>query len=175
MAPKHLLLALSLCGALALAGCTSGHDGGNGTSTSTSGGYGAGGCVTGPAGGACSNVTASGSASGSVSSTNSSTGPPPAPMQANVVIENMKFTNDSVTVKVGGTVTWVHRDGTAQHTVTANDGSFDSSPSCNAPVTPLSDCMMNGDSYQATFATVGDFQYHCKVHPEMTGVVHVVA
>jgi plastocyanin len=171
MAPKQVLFALAVCGALALAGCTSGHDGGNETSTSTSGGYGAGGCVTGPAGSACSNVTASGSAS----STNSSTGPPPAPMAANVVIEDMKFTNDSVTIKVGGTVTWKHNDGTQQHTVTADDGSFDSSPSCSQPVTPLSSCMKNGDSYTVTFATLGDVKYHCKVHPEMTGVVHVVA
>lgn len=179
MAPKNLLVALALCGAMAVAGCTSGHGGGDSTSTSTSGAYGAGGCVTGPNGGVCSNVTASGSASASstYSSTNSTTNTTTgAPTTATVAMQNSKFVNDSVTIKVGGTVTWEHHDGQTAHTVTSDTGAFDSSPNCAPPVTLVGDCMMDGDTFSFTFDAPGDFAYHCKIHGNsMKGTVHVVA
>lgn len=170
MAPKFALTALALV-AMALSGCTAGSDGGEGgSSTSTSGGVGVGGTVTGPGGGVGGNATLSGSAS--ATSTNSSG--PGANMTETVSIEGGQFVPSSVTILVGGTVTWTHNDGTAQHTVTADDGSFDSNPSCSPPVLPLSDCMTQGDTFTATFAAAGDYPYHCKVHSGMTGTVRVV-
>jgi plastocyanin len=177
MTPKVILASLLLC-ALALAGCTGGSDNdGGGTSTSTSGGAGAGGCVTVGSSGGCSNATISGSATAtSTSASNSTTNSTGnATMQQTVRIEGGAFVPGEVTVQVGGTVTWEHHDGTTAHTVTADDGSFDSSPSCSAPPLPISDCMEDGDTYPHTFAAAGDFGYHDKLDPSLTGVVHVVA
>ena len=171
MAPKSAMLALALA-AMALAGCTSGGDGGDGDSdtTSQSGGVGVGGTVSGPGGGVGGNATVSGSAT----STNTTTSGPEANMTADVVIDNSQYMPSTVTVLVGGTVTWTHDDGTTQHTVTADDGSFDSSPNCNQPVLPVSDCMTQGDEFPATFTMPGEYAYHCKVHSGMTGTVRVV-
>lgn len=167
MAPKSALIALALC-AMALAGCTSGSDGNDGDST-TSGSGGIGGGVSGP-GGVGGNATVSGSASSTNSSTNGS-----APDKAEVILAANEFTPEDVTIQMGGTVTWRHNDADARHTVTSDEAAWDSHPSCASPVTPLSDCMDNGDTFDQTFPTIGTFSYHCKIHPEMTGVVNVVA
>jgi plastocyanin len=165
MAPKFALGALALC-FVALAGCTGGSDDNGGNST-TSGSGGVGGGVSGP--GVTGNATVSGSASSTNSSTNSS-----APDSAEVTLAGNEFAPEEVTVKMGGTVTWRHNDAAARHTVTSDDGVWDSHPQCANPVTILSDCMDNGDTYDQTFPAVGTFSYHCKIHPEMTGVVNVV-
>ncbi|HEX5185559.1 MAG TPA: plastocyanin/azurin family copper-binding protein [Nitrososphaeraceae archaeon] len=57
-------------------------------------------------------------------------------------------------------VLWTNDDA-IEHTVTADDGSFDS-----GPISP-------GDVFDSTFDTPGDFSYHCSIHPFMTGVVIV--
>src|ERR1051325_3928061 len=159
MAPKTLLMALALCGAFTIAGCTSGHDKGSSTSTSTSGAYGGGACVTGPNGAACANATASGSASASAtstsaSSTNTSTNSTGSGT-ANVTVAAAGFSPQDVTIRVGGTVTWTDTDSSGSHTVTADDGTFDSHPGCTPPVTPLSNCMKNGETYGHTFPAAG--------------------
>lgn len=178
MTPKAVFAASILC-ALALAGCTGGSDDdGGGTSTSTSGGAGAGGCVTVGGGGGCANTTVSGSASASStgSSTNSTTNTTTnATMQETVRIANGSFEPDAVTVKVGGTVTWEHHDGTTTHTVTADDDSWDSSPNCSSPVLPINDCLVEGDTFSHTFTVAGDFGYHDKLDSSLKGMVHVVA
>ncbi|HUR24842.1 MAG TPA: plastocyanin/azurin family copper-binding protein [Candidatus Thermoplasmatota archaeon] len=170
MAPKFALIALALC-AMALAGCTSGSDNDDGDSTTSETG-GIGGGVTGP-GGVGGNATVSGSASGS--STNSSTNGTDAPDSADVTLASTAFSPKDVTIKMGGTVTWTHNDGTQKHTVTSDDAAWDSHPSCASPITPISDCMDSGDKFEQTFPTVGTFAYHCKIHTSMTGVVNVVA
>ena len=168
MAPKFALSALALC-FVALAGCTGGSDNGDDGDSTTSGTGGIGGEVTGP-GGVGGNATVSGSASSTNTSTNAS-----APDSADVSLVGAEFTPQEVTIKMGGTVTWTHNDGPDQkHTVTSDDGVWDSHPQCANPVTVLSDCMDNGDTYDQTFPTVGTFSYHCKIHTEMTGVVNVV-
>ena len=58
------------------------------------------------------------------------------------------------------TVKWGNGDGTI-HTVTADGGSFDSN---NLPA---------GDSYTHTFLATGTYNYHCKIHPTMTGIIIV--
>ncbi len=81
--------------------------------------------------------------------------------------ETMKcFIPSSVTVAVGGTVTWFNGD-TAAHTVTSGtttdgpDGIFDSS------------LFLADASFSHTFEEVGAYDYFCLVHPWMTGTVKV--
>lgn len=67
----------------------------------------------------------------------------------------------SITVHVGDTVTWTNA-GTVGHTVTADDGSFDSG-------------MLDvGASWSYTFNSPGTFAYHCTPHPWMKGTVVVL-
>jgi plastocyanin len=66
----------------------------------------------------------------------------------------------TVTVTVGGTVTWKNLD-SAAHTSTATDGSFDTS-------------LVNaGASASNTFNTAGSYPYMCILHPWMKGTVNV--
>jgi plastocyanin len=65
-----------------------------------------------------------------------------------------------MTVKAWSTVTWTNED-TARHTITADDGSFDSGS------------IGSGATYQQTFATAGTFAYHCAIHPSMTATITV--
>jgi plastocyanin len=77
-----------------------------------------------------------------------------------VEINNFMFTPQNLTVPVGTTVTWKFDDST-QHTVTADDNSFASSP------------MANGQTFTHTFSTAGTVPYHCSIHPEMTATIIV--
>jgi len=78
------------------------------------------------------------------------------------------FIPSTVTVDVGGVVTWSNDD-TAAHTVTSGsaadgpDGNFDSS------------LFMAGASFEVTFDEAGTFEYFCMVHPWMVGTVIVEA
>jgi LPXTG-motif cell wall-anchored protein len=77
-----------------------------------------------------------------------------------------------VTVTAGTTVVWSN-GGQSPHTVTANGGEFDSSPSCP---TDLSACLQPGHTYSHTFSSVGTFPYHCKIHGlAMSGTITVVS
>jgi len=79
----------------------------------------------------------------------------------NLTISNFAFSQPSITVHVGDTVTWTNQDSTA-HTVTSTDGG------------PLnSGNMANGVSYSYTFTKTGTYAYHCSYHPYMTGIVTV--
>ena len=84
----------------------------------------------------------------------------PAPAAAIVSIKNMAYTPGSLSVKAGATVTWTNSD-TTIHTVTADDGSFNSG---NIAV---------GATYSKVFSSAGAFSYHCALHPEMTGKIVV--
>lgn len=96
----------------------------------------------------------------------------PAAADASVSMGDNFYDPSSVTVGVGETVTWTN-NGQQPHTVTANDGSFDSSPNCPSQI---NQCMQAGDSYSQTFNSVGSFDYFCKVHGQsMSGTVVVEA
>lgn len=79
-----------------------------------------------------------------------------------VWIQGMSFTPSSITVSAGTTIKWTNKDATA-HTVTSNNGSFDSG-----------NVASNG-TYSYTFNTAGSFPYHCTLHPNMTATVIVNA
>ncbi len=71
---------------------------------------------------------------------------------------------DTVHVQVGDTVTWTNDDRTlfpTSHTVTADDGSFDSGT------------IRERGTFVYTFTTPGSFGYHCSIHAGMSGTVVV--
>lgn len=71
------------------------------------------------------------------------------------------FQPKTLTVKKGDAVEWDWTDQGVSHTVTAEDGSFDSGL-CGA-----------GTKFIVTFANAGTFNYHCTIHSQMTGSVTV--
>jgi plastocyanin len=77
-----------------------------------------------------------------------------------VEIADFAFAPGSRSVKVGDSVKWTNQDG-ATHTVTADDGAFDSGN------------LANGKSFSFTFDQAGTFAYHCNIHQRMTGKVTV--
>jgi plastocyanin len=86
---------------------------------------------------------------------------PAAPVATDhVAIQGFAFGPGTATVKPGTTVTWTQQD-EDQHTVTADDGSFASSP------------LITGQNYTHTFTAPGTYHYHCAIHPFMHGTVTV--
>jgi plastocyanin len=79
-----------------------------------------------------------------------------------VDIAGFAFSPDTITVKVGDSITWTNGDAVS-HTATADDASFDTGT------------IAAGSSKSATFTTVGTFAYHCKIHTTMTATVVVSA
>ena len=81
---------------------------------------------------------------------------------ANVGAHDNRFTPQTINVAPGTTVRWVNY-GHHNHTVTANDGSWDS-----GDIKP-------GASYSATFRQPGTYHYYCRHHTQdrMQGVVVV--
>ncbi len=80
--------------------------------------------------------------------------------QTNVTITNMAFLPSSVSVNAGDTVVWTNND-SVSHTVTANDGSFDSG------------LLLPGATFSHTFATGGGVSYHCTIHPGMVASIAI--
>lgn len=85
-------------------------------------------------------------------------------MTWNITMEDGAFLPQNLTIQQNDTVQWTHT-GDDPHTVTADDGSFDSSPGCGALFDPfLSQCMEAGDTFSWTFNATSDaFGYHSKV------------
>jgi plastocyanin len=77
-----------------------------------------------------------------------------------VRIAGFAFAPNSSDVKMGDPVKWTNQDG-ATHTVTADDGAFDSGN------------LAGGKSFSFTFDKAGTFAYHCNIHQSMTGKVVV--
>jgi plastocyanin len=70
------------------------------------------------------------------------------------------FDPPDAAVEPGTTITWTN-NGARPHTVTADDGSFDSG------------VLNPGDSYTVAFDGQGTVRYHCTIHPQMRGSVIV--
>ncbi|MGH2535542.1 MAG: plastocyanin/azurin family copper-binding protein, partial [Thermomicrobiales bacterium] len=79
-----------------------------------------------------------------------------------VNILDFAFDPGSLEVTVGTTVTWTNND-SAPHTVTAEDGRFDS-----GVIDP-------GGTFSFTFDEEGSFPYLCTIHPRMTAAIEVIA
>jgi plastocyanin len=87
---------------------------------------------------------------------------PAAPTEGATVIHiaNLSFAERAIRVHVGTRVRWVNQD-QLQHSVTADNGAFDS-----GLIDP-------GRSYERVFERPGDYAYHCTPHPFMTARVIV--
>ena len=88
--------------------------------------------------------------------------PKPAAGAADAEIVDFSFSPGELSIPVGSTVTW-RNTGEAPHTVTAEDGSFDS------------DMIAAGGSWSRTFDSAGTFAYFCAFHPDMAGVLTVTS
>src|SRR5215207_5859665 len=77
-----------------------------------------------------------------------------------VQVVDFAFEPGMLTVPAGATVTWTNA-GSRTHTVTADDGSFDSGR------------LDPGEQFSQTFDQPGTFTYFCGFHPEMQGSVVV--
>jgi plastocyanin len=93
---------------------------------------------------------------------------PTTPRQ--VTISDFAYTPDKVVVQVGESVQWTNVTGGTKHTVTADNGAFDSN---DARVGGLD----AGLSYSHIFTQTGEYAYHCTIHtpthPGMKGTLVV--
>jgi plastocyanin len=78
-----------------------------------------------------------------------------------VSIVEFTYEPDPVVIEEGGKVTWINRD-SAPHTVTADDGSFDTG-------TIATDKLKS-----ESFKQPGTYTYFCEIHPDMHGTIEVV-
>ncbi len=79
-------------------------------------------------------------------------------VEAQILFES--FSPSQLDVLPGQTVQWSNTS-ERRHTVTADDGSFDSGD------------LFDGDRFSHEYDVVGAYAYHCTVHPGMTGEVDV--
>ncbi len=79
-----------------------------------------------------------------------------------IAIKNLGFDPQTITVPVGTVVTWTNYD-TVSHTVTSDNGTFDS------------DSLKSGAQFRNEFSRPGTYEFHCKIHPYMKGTVLVIA
>ena len=77
-----------------------------------------------------------------------------------IVIADMKFVPETLTVKAGDTVVWVNKD-FFPHTATAQDRSFDSRD------------LATNKSWKYVAAKKGTFSYICTLHPTMKATLIV--
>ena len=80
--------------------------------------------------------------------------------EGQVLIKGIAFTPTEVRTTVGKPVTWTFDDGGLEHTVTADDKSFDSG-------------RKGSGTFDRTFSAAGTVAYHCEVHSRMKGTVVV--
>lgn len=66
------------------------------------------------------------------------------------------FAPTAATISIGETVTWRHQ-GTGTHTVTSDNGVFDSG-------SDPAQWLENGATFSFTFKQIGTYAYHCEVH-----------
>ena len=83
-----------------------------------------------------------------------------APGSDAVTVVDFDFRPGTIDVVAGATVVWSN-DGAAPHTVTAEDGSWDSG------------MVAAVDTFQRRFTAAGTYAYLCAFHPDMTGTVRV--
>ena len=102
-------------------------------------------------------------ASTPVNQTPAVTAPPAAsvpavqPVTKNISIQNFSFNPTTLEIKTGDTVVWKNLD-SAPHIVVENNGKF-TSPTLG--------------QFSYTFTTAGTYDYHCQIHPSMTGQIIV--
>lgn len=106
---------------------------------------------------AIAGCSSSGSSSGNTQGGGSTGGT--ASGTAAVVAKNFAFSPATVQITVGGSVTWTNED-SATHNVQGDGGI-------------ASGDLAQGANYTKKFDTAGTYNYHCSIHPTMTGQVIV--
>jgi plastocyanin len=76
-----------------------------------------------------------------------------------ITINDLAFSPARITAKVGDTIEWSNGD-FVDHTATDRGGAWDIA-------------IAAGKSAQLKLTIAGTFAYYCKVHPGMTGIIHV--
>jgi len=93
------------------------------------------------------------------------TPPPPVSTESaeqTILIQNFSFVPSPVTIKAGTIVTWKNEDNAPHSIVSDPDGEeFESA------------VFANGEKYFFKFQKVGNFTYHCSIHPYMKGEIIV--
>lgn len=87
-------------------------------------------------------------------------GATPAASRVEVSIANFAYQPANVTTGTGSTIVWTNRD-TVAHTVTADDGSFDSGS------------IASGDTFEQRFDKSKSYSYTCSFHPQMKGIITI--
>ena len=77
-----------------------------------------------------------------------------------VVVRNISYNPVRVSARVGQEVVWTFDDNGVSHTVTADDGSFDSG-------------RLSTGEFRRAFDQPGEIAYHCAVHARMKGTIVV--
>jgi plastocyanin len=80
-----------------------------------------------------------------------------------IIIHNFAFKPKKITVKKGTTVKWINQDD-ASHDITPDNPSVDFK---------ASELLAKGQTYSATFNTIGSYSYYCSPHPYMKAIVEV--
>jgi plastocyanin len=81
--------------------------------------------------------------------------------RAEVVLEKLRFSPQTLSVPVGTTVTWINCDSVPKIVVSADQP---------LKVPPI---LKAGQAFSRTFATAGTYSYFCSVHPGVTGKIVV--
>ena len=81
--------------------------------------------------------------------------------QAEVVLEKLRFSPQTLSVPIGTTVTWINRDSVPKIVISADHP---------LEVPPI---LRAGQAFSRTFATAGTYSYFCSVHPGVTGKIVV--
>jgi plastocyanin len=82
----------------------------------------------------------------------------PATQVVEVTIKDLAFNPAELQVKIGTEVRWTNQD-SMNHTITSTDFS--------------SGEISNGQTYSHVFSAVDIYDYHCSIHPSMTGKITV--
>ena len=77
-----------------------------------------------------------------------------------VNIQGFKFSPDSLVIASGDTVVWQNLD-SVSHAVISDNGELNS------------DILPEGGTYSHTFVNKGTFDYYCRIHHAMTGIIIV--
>ena len=78
-----------------------------------------------------------------------------------VKIVDFKFKPGTVTILVGTKVKWINKAVSNSHTSTSDTGVWNSG------------VLAPGQAFVFKFTSTGTFNYHCSIHPFMTGTVQV--
>jgi plastocyanin len=107
----------------------------------------------------CSSKSSSSGRSGSRANPTATASPSSAVAASGITIRSFKFVPNPLTVKVGATVGVTNDDGT-NHSLTADDGTFDTG-------------VFSTGSKTIQLTRAGTFKFHCQVHNFMTGTINV--